>query len=312
VLQPPPSPPGPIAVLGELVRCGRTPPPQLIIFAIAEAEATGRDDIVADIVRLYIAPVVYSHELAHARSANPTPAPKATAARPQLAARPAPTAQAAAPASTFPASDEQIRKMLDHDPEQFMEMARRPGGVIDVPAEAVIEVPSAPAAPRERKAGTVIDIDIEDEDRALPETSPIASVAPADWTRFCERLTRETPDYKSNRHVGKFRQNVERLIELGINPQEVLGSARAQRDALGVEMADAFQHATESGLVKDHVHRLIALPGDTEAYTVTLSGMLGVIQCAGLDNAVSWFESKLDRKKFPHTTSAFRNTNGAF
>ena len=46
--------------------------------------------------------------------------------------------------------------------------------------------------------------------------------------------------------------------------------------------------------------------------TVTLSGILGVIQCAGLDAAYRWFESQQDRKKYTYTTKMFLQTNGAF
>lgn len=65
--------PGPVVVLGEFARVGRTPPPQLIMCALAEAEMCGRQDIAIEIVRIYIAPVVEAHDLANARDANPEP-----------------------------------------------------------------------------------------------------------------------------------------------------------------------------------------------------------------------------------------------
>ncbi len=45
---------------------------------------------------------------------------------------------------------------------------------------------------------------------------------------------------------------------------------------------------------------------------VTLSGVLGVIQAAGLEGAAAWLESPDDRRRFPGTTAAFLRTNGAF
>jgi len=40
--------------------------------------------------------------------------------------------------------------------------------------------------------------------------------------------------------------------------------------------------------------------------------VLGVIQCAGLENAVGWLERSNDRKRYPYTTQVFQRTNGVF
>src|SRR5579863_1947601 len=60
--------PGPIAVLGEILRIGKNPPPVVILCAIAEAESIGRNDLVSDIVNAFVAPVVYAHEARRASS----------------------------------------------------------------------------------------------------------------------------------------------------------------------------------------------------------------------------------------------------
>jgi hypothetical protein len=132
------------------------------------------------------------------------------------------------------------------------------------------------------------------------------------WSEFCDRLEREPPQYESSRHVGRYRQRRERLAELGIDPAAIAGDPYAQRAALEADLADAYQHAEAGGLLAKHVGRRIPLPGEEGLHEVTRSGVLGVIQAAGLDGAVGWLESSGDRKKFQHTTQAFRRVNGAF
>src|SRR5438034_11560191 len=58
----PPGIPGPIAVVGEMLRSGQYPPPPVILCAIAEAEAIGRQDLASDIINAFVAPVVRAHE----------------------------------------------------------------------------------------------------------------------------------------------------------------------------------------------------------------------------------------------------------
>jgi hypothetical protein len=341
-------PPGPIAVLGELLRVGHEPPPPVIMCAIAEAESLGRNDLASDIVRTFVAPVVYRHELERMRAAKPmptfTPAPASAPARarayePPRTQTPAPVSapspargersascfptrstatQTEAPLPPFPATDDEIRAMLNVDPERFLEMARR-GPIVSNRAPAVVPA-TVPAVQPMVPSETVAKME-EAELPAVAEiargnapssSSPIEGVTPADWSTFCERIAREKPEYKSSRHVGQYRQRVDRLIELGIDPVTVIGSATAQRAALDVDMADACYHAHESGLIDNHLRRLIRMPGRDEPQMVSLSGVLGVIQAAGLEGAVGWLENKDDRYQYPHTTQAFLKTNGVF
>jgi hypothetical protein len=308
---PPASPPTPMIVLIECVRSRRQPPPMVIMCAIAEAESIGRPDIASDIIAVFIAPVVYQHE--RARRANGT-APVYLAKHQVDAIRrgqahtmegyyePQPGGGvqhpdgSVAPNPQSKLTDDQIQAMLDADPAGFVR-----GKVIDVDP-GVVREQVIHAEPPPADSSTVIG--------ASP--SPIAGVNPADWSTFCGRLAREAPAYVSSRHVGQYRQRKERLAELGIDPREILGSVSAQRQAIDRDLADAYNHAIASGLAHEHVGRLIAIPSHDESITVTLSGVLGVIQAAGLDGAAGWLESQHDRKRYPHTTRAFVRTNGVF
>jgi hypothetical protein len=142
--------------------------------------------------------------------------------------------------------------------------------------------------------------------------SPLGGVSDDAWRQFVVRLSRESPQFASSRHVGQFRQRRERLAELGIDPSMIHGSASAQRAALDADMSDAFHHAAAGGVLAEHMGRPIAVPGRDDAMPITLSGLLGVIQCAGIEGAVGWLERPGDRRRYPHTTQAFLHTNGVF
>lgn len=352
--------PGPISVLGEFVRIGHVPPPPVILCAIAEAEAIGRCDLASDIVRAFVEPVV---QQANAQAAPhvPSPMPRAMAARRGGASRLPPSfdhergscerprslrdqaaravASPAVPTQaaprSFAASDEEIRAMLNADPQGFIEMVKRGRSVIDVPVADVVPAPAPsvsvpmppeivpappmPSQPMGLPPEVVAQMQEEaglptaaDQTRANAIGSPIVGVSDDAWREFARRIERESPIYQSARHVGQYRQRRERLAELGIDPSRVVGSVEAQRAALDADLADAHHHAVHGGLLTEHLGRPIVIPGSDEPCTITLSGVLGVIQCAGLDGAVGWLENQRDRKRFPHTTAAFVHTNGVF
>jgi hypothetical protein len=443
-LPPPPGSaglPGPISVLGEILRIGQVPSPTVILCAIAEAESRGRSDLASDIVRAFVAPVVHQHQLANSRPARPayergscalpsasraqadyqrgscalpkSPRAEAERAAPAPAAAPSsPSPSAAVPQKTQrPATQEEILAMLHTDPKVFLAMVSsgRPP-VIDVPIEAQppaasppsmtvqppIVVPPMPASipsstvkadslaeqlrglpgfagagvvrmgPSERDevfevqwlsghqipplpqaiegrplllviADTLPDTlpdpqvqptglpsetvaqmqeaaglpEAADRTRAMAPGSPLGGVPDGAWREFVMRLEREEPTFDSSRHVGQYRQRRERLAELGIDPRAIHGSAVAQRAALDSDLADAHRHAKAGGLL-EHLGRSIPVPGHEGSAKITLSGMLGVIQCAGLDGAAGWLERPNDRKRYPHTTQAFLRTNGVF
>ena len=140
--------------------------------------------------------------------------------------------------------------------------------------------------------------------------SPLAGVSDAAWVAFVARIEREDPSFASSRHVGRYRQRRERLAELGLD-EHLLETAEGQRAALDADLADAHRRASDGELLF-HLGRPVALPGQDEAATLTLSGLLGVIQCAGLEGAAGWLERPGDRRKYPHTSNAFQRTNGLF
>ncbi len=151
-----------------------------------------------------------------------------------------------------------------------------------------------------------------DQTRAMAPGSPLGGVPDDAWREFVARLARESPLFASSRHVGQYRQRRERLAELGIDPSAIGGSAAAQRTSLDADLADAHHHAAAGGVITEHLGRAIAVPGHEGPETITLSGLLGVIQCAGLEGAVGWLEKPSDRKRYPHTTQTFLRTNGVF
>lgn len=153
-----------------------------------------------------------------------------------------------------------------------------------------------------------------DPEVMLASSSPIAGVAPAAWLRFVGQVSREAPTFSGAQHVGRFRQRRDRLLELGIDPAKVIDSPDAQLAALDADMLDAYKHAHSSGLVDEYLGTKVELRAGAEARPtkVTLSGVLGVIQAAGLEGAVQWLEQPADRTRFPNTTQAFLRCNGVF
>jgi hypothetical protein len=168
-------------------------------------------------------------------------------------------------------------------------------------------IPRAMVAPRgaprsgsrsgTRSAGNLIG--------APPE---IEGVAPPAWSAFLGKLAREAPSFKTDRHLGKFRQRRDRLAELGLTEGE-LADEYGQEKAIAKDLADAYRHARAGALVT-HVGQTIDVDGQPVA--ITLSGLLGTISAAGLEGAASWLEDESDRKRFPGTTGVFLRTNGVF
>lgn len=372
-LPPPPPPPpaqasgsvalpGPIAVLGEILRIGQIPTPTVVLCAIAEAQSLGRNDLAADIAQR-VAPIAHRHQLSKARpaayergSCAPIASPRGVAdargsCAPSRSPReassaipmetivypPPPVPQAAAPQAAAPSpqpgvpiappttqpsaptTEEEILAMLNADPARFMDLASQ--GRLPYPSAA--QPPATAPAPAAQPTGlppeTVAQMQQEaglpqaaDQTLAMAPGSPLGGVSDDSWRQFVVRLSRESPEFASSRHVGQFRQRRERLAELGIDPRAIHGSALAQRAALDVDMADAHNHAAAGGVLAEHLGRPLTVPGREAPEKITLSGLLGVIQCAGLDGAVGWLESSNDRKRYPHTTQAFLHTNGVF
>jgi hypothetical protein len=355
--------PGPISVLGEVLRIGQYPSPTVILCAIAEAEAIGRQDLAADIVNAFVAPIVHQHGRLHGAQQTPMPPvaapyergscsllqprhPQADYGRGACATpyplqvehtrgscapryergscAPRESGAAAPPASMAPpqATQDEILAMLHADPNAFLAMmssGRPPASVV------VTEVVPAPPPPQfdpqldppndqvpvPVPVREVVDQQAVDQAPATGPGSPLGEVSAAAWGQFLGRLVREPTTFSSARHVGQYRQRRERLEDLGIDPGAIHGSAVAQRSALDADLVDAYRHASAGGLT-EHLSRSITVPGHEMPQTITLSGLLGVIQCAGLEGAVGWLERSNDRKRYPHTTQVFLRTNGVF
>ena len=194
-----------------------------------------------------------------------------------------------------------LPEAVDGRPVRIVILADLPAPQVDLSPEAVAQMQEA--------AGFY---EAADQTRAFGPGSPLAGVPDEAWRQFVGLLSRESPMFSSSRHVGQYRQRRERLAEFGVDPQAIHGSTAAQRQALDTDLVDAHHHAAAGGILAEHLGRPIAIPGHDAATIITLSGVLGVIQCAGLDGAVGWLESLNDRKRYPHTTQAFLRTNGVF
>lgn len=194
-----------------------------------------------------------------------------------------------------------LPQVIEGRPVRIAVVDTLPARQTDLPAEAVAQMQEA--AGLYEKA---------DQMRSFGPGSPLSGVPDDAWRHFVALLAREAPTFSSSRHIGQYRQRRERLAEFGINPDAIHGSAAAQRLALDTDLTDAHHHAAAGGVLAQHLGRPIALPGYDGMAAITLSGVLGVIQCAGLDGAVGWLEQLSDRKRYPHTTQAFLRTNGVF
>jgi hypothetical protein len=208
--------------------------------------------------------------------------------------------------------------MINADPARFMDLASRGKLPFGMSPPAAAPAPAAaaqpPGLPPEFMAQMQKEADLRaaDQTRTVAPGSPLGGVSDDAWRQFVARLAREAPEFSSSRHVGQYRQRRERLAELGIDPGAVHSSTAAQRAALDADLADAHHHAAAGGVLAEHLGRPLAVPGRDAPETITLSGLLGVIQCAGLEGAVGWLERPNDRKRYPHTTQAFLHTNGVF
>lgn len=300
--------PGPIAALGESLRVGQFPPRAVIFGAIAEAEALGRVDLASDIARVFFSPPPAYERGSCGRSrgtpvdysrGGPVMVSRPDYQRGRICSPPPVQREIPGPVEVVPqkvtrlATEEEILATLHTDPNSFLAMitSGRPP-VIDVPVEITESIKGA--LPMDPVPG-----------------SPLAGVSDDTWLDFVSRLSREDPTFDSSRHIGQYRQRRDRLTELGIDPVSICGSSSAQRAALDADLMDAHGHAAAGGLL-EYLDRPVVVPGREHPEKITLSGVLGVIQCAGLEGAAGWLERASDRKRYPHTTQTFLTTNGVF
>lgn len=141
----------------------------------------------------------------------------------------------------------------------------------------------------------------------IGKNSPFDGVSNEEWAEFCEKLKTQAPDFKSDKHVGAYHHNRERLTQLGYDPATLTDEA-TQYQALEKDLKD--YSATEKKLINDFGGDLIDIDG--ESHPVSMSGVLGVLKAAGPKHARSWFKNPEERKAFPHTTETFKRCNGMF
>lgn len=286
----------PLAVLDHYVRAGKPPPPFVIESAIAHAQAIGRMDLAARIVQTFIVPVLRQHEAA---------AP-ATPSQPQED-----DGGDRAPVRVEPVDPTRMRGYVDPsevspetiDVNAFVDGLGDAAAYVP-PADPGLVSPSQPLPPSRDDRGDAGTTTVSGR------SSPIAGIDSDEWREFVHRVEREPSSFATPRHVGRFRQRRDRLAELGIDPTRVINAPTEQERALEADMKDAYKHAKASGLVDEYLQT--AIPIENKEHPISLSGLLGLIQAAGLEGAYEWLEKPADRKRFPHTTAMFLKTNGVF
>ncbi len=302
----PPGTPRPMLVFRDYLNAGQRPPPNVVLCAIAEAEVEGDYDLRDQIYRAFVNP-----NGVPAGGGVSSPAPAADAGDPDAGVREALAATGMEPEAV----------------EREMERIKRERGeAASAPAQPASDGAAAPAASDSNGAGSPADVisgmelgamDLGHAGPGRRLASPIVGVDGTRWGAFVDRVEREAATFANDKHVGRFRQRRERIRSLGLDPNVVAGSSDAQLDALEKEMAYALHHLRESGM-DAHVGETFLIPappGDDappRKVVATLSGLLGLVQAAGLEGACEWLERPRDRQRFPHTTAAFCRTNNVF
>ncbi len=337
------SEPSPFTVLAAFLYLGEAPPAGVVFDAVGHAESLGYTELADELVQLFVLPSGAAQGPAGAAGPR-TPAVSAHGGRSSAA-----VAQGSAPtwSGTSSRAPEPRSSVVMPMPQGGPSVSVQHGAEIDPEAQRVLEElayaerraakvellhgPGAAASPEpdpearrvleelahpERRAAKVEllgpGVALEPAAVVRSASSPIAGVDVRAWIAFVGRVAREAPTFSTTHHVGRFRQRRDRLRELGIDPATIIDSSDAQLDALDADMADAYRHARASGLVDHYLGTAVSVSADAQPMPITLSGVLGVIQAAGLEGAVQWLEEPSDRKRYPNTTLAFERCNGVF
>lgn len=137
--------------------------------------------------------------------------------------------------------------------------------------------------------------------------SPIRGVGAEEWGDFVASLKTQAPTFKTERHVGAFHHNLQRLSELGIDPATLTDEA-SQYKALEADITNVMDSCKK--MINEWSGDVIQVNGT--ATPITCSGILGLIKAAGVEGAKQWLTSDESRLKYPNTTQQFFRTNGLF
>jgi len=146
-----------------------------------------------------------------------------------------------------------------------------------------------------------------DASKPPPSSSPFEGVDEQEWSEFLDRFKTKEPSFKTERAVGAYHHNVERLNQLDIDPA-TLSDESSQRAAIAKDLVE--YRRSERKLIDDFGGDQVDIEG--QVHPITISGILGVIKAAGPRNARQWFKDPADREAHPHTTETFLRTNGVF
>lgn len=317
--------PGPLATLVGFMKADRVPPPVVVQHAIAEASLLGRHDLARDLAQTFPLPP----------GAITPPDPRTANLERERESMRAYDREREQTAHHDERHDERHEDRREDRREERIERelaelraaqaaqaapppppSSSPGLSFVTPQDAPLPSdfdPSAYGMPDD--GGDTAVSGVLHAPVSAPASSPLPGISPDAWSAYRQALEREPATFDSARRVGRYALRKDRLRELGCNPDVLTTHPRAtelQDAALAIDAVDSAKHLRDSGTLDAHIGRAIALPGEDSPRRVTLSGLLGVAQVAGLEGCIGWLENPGDRKRFPHTTKMFQRANGVF
>ena len=159
--------------------------------------------------------------------------------------------------------------------------------------------------------------------------SPLVGVTREQWERFLKVMSddKNGKSVSKSGYIGYFRFSMPRLNDIGLacNVRKVAvdGKQVWQGDFIPPLTLDGFLEsptvqckafALATGDLATRIRSVYpeGVNGDIDGVRASLSGLIAVAHKAGLKGLGSWMSKPEDRKKFPHTTEAFRAANGIF
>jgi len=154
-----------------------------------------------------------------------------------------------------------------------------------------------------------------------PYGSPFPEATSPSWSRYVEAMgTADLDAISPSGHLGRWQLSPRRLQDLGLMA-EVQQAGRLVTGTWVPPMtaerwqSEAAQYRAFLQGTADHRRRILggpAIGAEVEGQAVTLSGALAVAKHATIKGLSAWLADPAERKRFPHTTSAFARCNGLF